>query len=614
MFAAAVLLAGTAIPAQAQTYPASAQAYPVAFPYPSTIIVNNDVGGSISPIQAAAVGDFNNDSKLDTVSVEAPGGYLEIDVALGNGDGTFQSPVVQNLFTPGQHTPYAMAVADFNGDGHLDVAVWGIYAAGNTSEVMIFQGNGNGTFTYSNTYAAPNSADWSESPNTLYVADFNGDGKLDLAALTQYNGVYLYFGNGDGTFQTAVGYSTVDPNHPNNYIAVGMAVGDLNGDGKLDIAVTESNGMAVLLNNGNGTFGTATYYASGINSQSQMGIAIGDVNKDKKNDIVTTDYLGDVVLFLNQGSGTFAVKGVVATLTEPAWQVSIADINGDKKLDLVVADFAGEVFTYYGKGNGTFAAGPVYPLQYWDQPPSNVILADFNGDGALDLFKAGDHYLKGQVTLGRGDGTFQTNVAYGRGVTGREQSCRRRLQRRRLPGRGVLRRAKQECAGVRSHVRQLARCLGGANLLDLPLGHVQRQLPRVDCRRRRERRWQSRYRGDHYQLPKHRLSHQRSRRLYRPRHGEIQKACVLFDGRIGAIERCVPRRFEWRWPPGHRHFQHRWHHQPAAQQGQGHVRYRQPHQQRRRPQPPFECSGHCRFQRRWKARHRSRILLSGLLQ
>ena len=89
-------------------------------------------------------------------------------------------------------------------------------------------------------------------------------------------------------------------------------MGDLNGDGKMDIAVTETSGMAVLLNNGNGTFGTATYYDSGIAPfESQMGIAIGDVNGDKKNDIVITDYYGNVVLYLNQGSGKFAVKGVI---------------------------------------------------------------------------------------------------------------------------------------------------------------------------------------------------------------------------------------------------------------------------------------------------------------
>src|ERR1019366_2972197 len=129
MLAAVAILAGLAIPAQAQTYP-------LAFPHPTTFLLNNDVSGSVSDVQVAAVGDFN-------------------------------------------------------GDHMLDVAVWGLYAPGNTSEVTIFLGNGNGTFTMGGTYAAPNSTDFNPGSNSLFVADFNGDGKLDLAALTPYNGVFI---------------------------------------------------------------------------------------------------------------------------------------------------------------------------------------------------------------------------------------------------------------------------------------------------------------------------------------------------------------------------------------------------------------------------------------
>jgi hypothetical protein len=415
MLAAVVLLAGIAVPAQAQTHP------PAFFQYPSTFEINGIADyGNLLGVQAAAVGDFNGDGKLDIVSIM--GGYWEMDVAPGNGDGTFQVPILNTFTLPGE-VPYAIAVGDFNGDGKLDVAVWGIYSSPWINGIMIFLGNGDGTFTYSATYPAPNSGGWAPTSNSLYVADFNGDGKLDIAALAPYSinnafpCVYIFLGNGDGTFQTGVQYSTLDPNHTNESNAYGMAVGDLGTSGKPDIAVTQGNGMVVLLNNGNGTFGTATYYDNGLNNPSEIGIAIGQVRTGKKNDIVTTTYrYGNLVLYENQGSGTFALKGSVAQAppTGNAWLVNMADINGDKKLDLVVTDEMGEIWTFYGKGNGTFTAGPVYPVPYWENAPNNVVLADFNGDGVLDIFKPlEDETWDGQVILGRSDGTFQTNAAYG---------------------------------------------------------------------------------------------------------------------------------------------------------------------------------------------------------
>ena len=402
VLAAVVMFAGALVPAQAQT---------IAFPEPTTFL-SAPAPDTTSSTVAVATGDFNGDGKLDTVNIDSGS---RLNVILGNGDGTFQTPITLNI-AASNFFPQAFAVGDFNGDHLLDVAVWAVNATSANSEVHIYLGNGTGSLTYSGTYSASNSSTFSPGPNSFVAADLNGDGKLDLVAMTPYNGVFVFLGNGDGTLQTPVAYTTVCTSNIGNCGA--LAVGDLNGDGKPDLALqtndTTGGGMSILLNNGNGTFGTATYYPAGIGGViAAGGIAIGDLNGDKKPDVVVTASNIGVIVYLNQGTGTFAVNGTVGSIPLGGTNnVVLADINNDKKLDIVIPDGAGDVFTFYGKGNGTFTAGPAYPLQVCNDC-SNLLVAvgDFNGDGTLDLLES-NGFNTNTVSLGRGDGTFQTTQLY----------------------------------------------------------------------------------------------------------------------------------------------------------------------------------------------------------
>jgi hypothetical protein len=323
-----------------------------------------------------------------------------------------------------------VAVGDFNGDGILDLAVAnnGLPTYTNGS-VSVLLGKGDGTFLPAVTYDA------GIDPTAVAVGDFNGDGIPDLAvANSNYpypNGtVSVLLGKGDGTFLPAQSF-------PVGSVPASVAVGDFNGDGHLDLAVANVGSdaygrpnVSVLLGNGDGTFQPALNFSAGAGSRS---IAVGDFNGDGRLDLAVPGnyyYPGDgdgshLRVLLGSGSGTFyPAPGPFAYSVGPGPSfVAVGDFNGDGLPDLAVADagaypqYAGTVSILLGKGDGTFQPGVTYDAGY---EPMSVAVGDFNGDGKQDLVVANSNYpyINGTVSvlLGKGDGTFLPVQPFGSGV------------------------------------------------------------------------------------------------------------------------------------------------------------------------------------------------------
>jgi FG-GAP-like repeat len=250
----------------------------------------------------------------------------------------------------------------------------------------VLLGNGDGTFQ------APVTVSAGVEPFAVVVGDFNGDGNLDFAVSDYDRGVYIYLGNGDGTFQAPTLVNAgVSP--------IAIAAQDLNGDGKQDLAVAGVNGaegeVSVLLGNGDGTFQSPVSYdlAWGFPATS---IAIGDVNRDGKPDLVVTGYnpannISFLSVLLGNGDGTFGSVigtptggGINSTYTALPLSVAIANFDTSGKTD--VAEVNGpHIEVLPGNGNGTFPGALRFTA---DVTPWALAVADFNGDGKPDIVVA----------------------------------------------------------------------------------------------------------------------------------------------------------------------------------------------------------------------------------
>ena len=191
----------------------------------------------------------------------------------------------------------------------------------------------------------PSSYTAGSGPDTVAVGDFNGDGKLDLAVANNVsNNVSVLLGKGDGTFHAAVNYGA--GTNPTS-----VAVGDFNGDRKLDLAVANWNGndVSILLGNGDGTFQPAVNYNVTFGPQS---VAVGDFNGDGKLDLAVANYFGEALsILLGNGDGTFQAHVNYQAGSGPVW-VAVGDFNGDGRLDFAVTDFDGSG----GPGSGVLVS------------------------------------------------------------------------------------------------------------------------------------------------------------------------------------------------------------------------------------------------------------------
>jgi hypothetical protein len=329
------------------------------------------------------VADFNRDGWLDL----ATGSMLDVQLLLSTGDGNF-APAVRLPVGSGIEL---VASGDFDGDGVLDLAAIG-------SAVSILPGRGDGTFGAAVTHPQDRAA----APG-LIVADLDGDGRLDVAyscaPTPTGSSIRVLRGNGDGSFQ------------PGRDLAVrrltwGLAVGDVNGDGTLDLVVADrdANEVAVFLHRPpppyQADLGQPEHYAAG---REPRAVAVGDFDGDGRPDVAVADHAGDLVQVLcGDGSGLRSTNSCPTGAGPTA--LALGDLDGDGKPDLAVADARGNTMSVLlGQGDGSFRKASSWAV---DRKPVCVALGDLDGDGRLDAVTANDDGDSVSILLARGPGQF----------------------------------------------------------------------------------------------------------------------------------------------------------------------------------------------------------------
>ena len=334
-------------------------------------------GTGAEPV-SVAIGDLNGDREPDLVTAN----FIEdgaVSVLLNRGDGRFRAKL--DFRTGGG--PFSVAIGDLNGDGKLDLATANEdNPDANTASVLLNRGDGS--------FQARREYGTGDDPSSVVIGDVDGDGKPDLVTANEIaHTVSVLLNKGDGSFQAKLDY-------PTGFAGPGLgpyslAVGDLNGDRRPDLATTNpgpeedpGNTISVLLNKGDGSFQAAGNYRAGRNPTT---VAIADLNGDRRRDLaIANSFATSVSVFLNRGAGTFRPKRDFRTATNP-YSVAIGDLNGDRKPDIVTANpnADGTVSVLANRGDGSFQAN----VEFRTAPgPYSVAIGDLNGDRKPDIVTA----------------------------------------------------------------------------------------------------------------------------------------------------------------------------------------------------------------------------------
>ncbi|HEX4003324.1 MAG TPA: FG-GAP-like repeat-containing protein [Candidatus Acidoferrales bacterium] len=360
---------------------------------------------STDPLDIVAA-DVNNDGKLDLLYVDGQNyGQHTLHVLLGRGNGTFSHG--EDISLP-SNVCCALTVADVTNDGKSDILL-----AGNNEfavNLVVLVGNGDGTFQAPilTTFTPSSATGYPGFRSPVAVGDINGDGKVDLALMDYANGaIYTLLGNDSGSFTLNGTLQT--------YTGDAVYLLDLNGDGKLDILTTYSIGaeFLVYLGKGDGTFPAFTRYSLQTSAGPFLPI---DVNGDGHLDVLVQYYPGQLGYFPGNPDGTFGALVSLGNTPSSNQLVSASDLNGDGIFDLTyvtpsgIAVALGETGPSFGAPLTTITGGSTSP---YSELPVTPVRGDFNGDGHMDLAMAAEGGIV--ILLGHGDGTFSSADFYDMG-------------------------------------------------------------------------------------------------------------------------------------------------------------------------------------------------------